>query len=132
MHRKYFSKNQGVLSRKFIASGLSAVFSAGMFSSYAGAMEAEFFKDDNLVFNLFSDAEKNKRDFFDFCEEKIEIPQGNDFLKFMGLTQEGIDSFNNDKDNANKIPTKEQILSKFIGEKFGDIFNIEGAKSRLI
>ena len=51
MHRKYFSKNQGVLSRKFIASGLSAVFSAGMFSSYAGAMEAEFFKDDNLVFN---------------------------------------------------------------------------------
>ena len=39
MYRKCFFKSKGGLSRKFVASGLSAVFSSGMFGSYAGAME---------------------------------------------------------------------------------------------
>ena len=42
MYRKYFFKNKGVLSRRFVASGLAAVFSAGMFGSYAGAMEQNY------------------------------------------------------------------------------------------
>ena len=41
MYRKCFFKNKGVLSRRFVASGLAAVFSAGMFGSYAGAMDQE-------------------------------------------------------------------------------------------
>ena len=40
MYRKYFFKNKGILSRKFVASGLAAAFSSGMFGSYAGAMQA--------------------------------------------------------------------------------------------
>ena len=62
MCRKYFFKNKGCLSRKFIASGLSAVFSAGMFSSYAGAMEEELFKDSGLDFEQFlkDDVEREK------------------------------------------------------------------------
>ena len=56
MCRKYFSKNKGVLPRRFVASGLAAVFSAGMFGSYAGAMEPEM--DPNFMpFN-----EKNQKD----------------------------------------------------------------------
>jgi hypothetical protein len=39
MYRKYFFKSKGVLSRRFVASGLAAVFSGGMFGSYAGAMQ---------------------------------------------------------------------------------------------
>jgi hypothetical protein len=49
----------------------------------------------------------------------------------MGLTQEEIDSFNNNNDGAKKIPTKKQILSKFIEEKFSNIFDIEVAKINL-
>ena len=41
MYRKCFFKSKGGLSRKFVASGLSAVFSSGMFGSYAGAMQEE-------------------------------------------------------------------------------------------
>ena len=40
MYRKYFFKNKGILSRKFVASGLAAAFSSGTFGSYAGAMQA--------------------------------------------------------------------------------------------
>lgn len=39
MYRKYFFKNEGILSRKFIVGGLAAVFSSGIFGSYAGAMQ---------------------------------------------------------------------------------------------
>ena len=41
MREKYFFKNQSSLKRKVIAGGLSAVFSAGMYGSYAGAMNLE-------------------------------------------------------------------------------------------
>ena len=41
MYRKYFFKNNGVLSRKFVASGLVAVFSSGIFGGYAGAMDSD-------------------------------------------------------------------------------------------
>ncbi len=44
MYRKYFFKNEGVLSRKFIVGGLAAVFSSGIFGSYAGAMSDESFE----------------------------------------------------------------------------------------
>ena len=33
MYREYFFKNKGVLSRRLVASGLAAIFSAGMFGS---------------------------------------------------------------------------------------------------
>ena len=56
MHRKYFSKNKGVLSRKFVASGLAVEFSLGMFASYAGAMEQQIDLD-----IMFSDR-KNQED----------------------------------------------------------------------
>ena len=55
MYRKLFFKNKGVLSRKFIASGLAAVFSLGMFSSYAVAMQGHnlefihYIKEDELL-----------------------------------------------------------------------------------
>ena len=39
MYRKCFFKSKGVLSRRCVASGLAAVFSGGMFGSYAGAMQ---------------------------------------------------------------------------------------------
>ena len=41
MYRKYLLKGKGVLSRRLVASGLAAVFSAGMFGSYAGAMKED-------------------------------------------------------------------------------------------
>lgn len=56
MCRKYFFKNKGCLSRKFIASGLSAVFSAGMFSSYAGAMD----DDDARLFTVVNFEDRNR------------------------------------------------------------------------
>jgi hypothetical protein len=73
MCRKYFFKNRGYLSRKFIASGLSAVFSAGMFSSYAGAMESEQrFTNNSLDFDQFleDNAEKIKKDFLIFVKKQ--------------------------------------------------------------
>ena len=56
MYRKYFLKNKSVLSRKFIASTLSAVFCAGAFSSCARAMYYSnnnniLFQDQNSQFN---------------------------------------------------------------------------------
>ena len=98
MYRKYFFKSKGVLSRKFVASGLSAVFSAGMFSSYAGAMEPEM--DPNFM--LFN--EKNQKD-----ETQIEpvFPeklnedkmQEKDKELLQGITKENI---KNIKDFSNK------------------------------
>ena len=38
MKGKYFFKSQSSIQRKFIAGGLSAVFGAGVYGSYAGAM----------------------------------------------------------------------------------------------
>ena len=51
MYRKYFFKNEGVLSRKFIVGGLAAVFSSGIFGSYVGAMSDESFE--NVIEKTF-------------------------------------------------------------------------------
>ena len=72
MYRKYFFKNKGVLSRKFVASGLAAVFSAGMFGSYAGAMKHELNNNFNNIKteNEFSEKDKNAIGTFVFLSLK--------------------------------------------------------------
>jgi hypothetical protein len=59
MYRKYFFKSKGVLSRKFVASGLAAVFSAGMFGSYAEAMEKNVIEMSQL--NNYDKINKNEK-----------------------------------------------------------------------
>ena len=72
MYREYFFKNKGVLSRKFVASGLAAVFSAGMFGSYAGAMKHELNNNFNNIKteNEFSEKDKNAIETFVFLSFK--------------------------------------------------------------
>ncbi len=112
MYRKCFFKSKGGLSRKFVASGLAAVFGSGMFGSYAGAMEPvqipEYFlnkndkeKLDNVLKNDSieegnENAKKVFKFFIKFYEHK-QLPKQNSMWSLWYGSVKGGDNLLNNK-----------------------------------